>query len=489
MNLDRRFLLGGGAAAAAAAVSPDRLWARGAAAALPADWSLAVADLDADLPERAMRRISGRAPAGLAGTLYRNGPGKFRRGASEPAHWFDGDGLVRAFRIGEGGATLRARFVDTPKRRADAAAGALVTPGFGTRGSAEARVGRADDLNAANTSLLALEGKLWALWEAGSATAIDPRTLATQGVVDLRDDLRGMPFLAHPKVEPDGRVWNLGVAGERAMVWRLSASGALEDATLIALPRASYIHDFTATDRELVIVLQPWVRERFAVPIINGMAWRPELGTRVLVIDKADLTRRRTFELPPFFFFHLGDAWRERDGTIRFDGCIAQNADFATRDVARMTHGVSFRATPPVAALFALHPDGRAGLERTRVIAEFPRSDPRRAGLPRRYTWHVTGAGGGHPLARGLACTDWRSGKTQSFDFGAGHVVDEAVFVPRPGSSEEGDGWLVGPSINLAARASELHVFDARRVALGPLCSWRADAVLPAGFHGAFVPA
>jgi carotenoid cleavage dioxygenase-like enzyme len=94
--------------------------------------------------------------------------------------------------------------------------------------------------------------------------------------------------------------------------------------------------------------------------------------------------------------------------------------------------------------------------------------------------------GGGQPLAGGVAVTDWKTGRTDSFQL-AGHVVEEAVFTPRPGSSEEGDGWLVGSSINLKARATELHVYDARRVSAGPLCTWRADVALPAGFHGTFV--
>ena len=52
------------------------------------------------------------------------------------------------------------------------------------------------------------------------------------------------------------------------------------------------------------------------------MAWKPELGTQVLVLDKDDLSKRRLFDLPPFFFFHLGDAWEDADGTVRFDACI-----------------------------------------------------------------------------------------------------------------------------------------------------------------------
>ena len=43
----------------------------------------------------------------------------------------------------------------------------------------------------------------------------------------------------------------------------------------------------------LVIVLQPWVQERNVLPFADSMAWRPELGTKILVIDKADLIQYR----------------------------------------------------------------------------------------------------------------------------------------------------------------------------------------------------
>ena len=79
---------------------------------------------------------------------------------------------------------------------------------------------------------------------------------------------------------------------------------------------------------------------------------------------------------------------------------------------------------------------------------------------------------------------NWRAGQTRVFDFGADHVMDEMVFVPRPGGTAEDDGWLVGPTLNLAARATELQVLDAARIEEGPVATWRADAALPVSFHG-----
>lgn len=486
MLASRRHFLMGAAALSAAVVTPETVRAMAALQAT-ADWALATADLEADVAPRALRLVHGRAPAGLEGVLFRNGPGKFRRPGGSATHWFDGDGLMRAFRIGSDGATLEARFADTPKRRWESEIEAVVTPGFGTVGDGRARIGSPNDANAANTAVMTAGDQVWALWEGGSPMAMDAGDLSTTGFVTLRDDLKGMPFQAHPRYDPDGTIWNIGLNGDRVIVWRLNADRSLNRAEVVALPRASYMHDFTATARHLVIVLQPWVFDHDGMPYASRFAWKPEMGTQVLVLDKADLTRTRLFELPAFSYFHLGDAWEDASGTIRFDVAAGKDVAFAI-DGARVL--VEQRGTvpgePAQLSLVTLHVDGRAEMVSSGVTAEFPKSDPRRAGLARRYTSHVAGETGGRPLPTGLAVHDWETGRSDAFDFGERMVMEEAVWAPKAGRSGERDAWLVAPAINLAEGVTELHVFDAARVADGPVASWRADIALPAGFHGAW---
>lgn len=484
MIASRRNFLMGAAALSAAVVTPETVRAMAAQQAA-ADWALATADLEADVAPRAMRLVHGRAPEGLTGTLFRNGPGKFRRPGGSATHWFDGDGLMRAFRVREGQVSLEARFADTPKRRWESEIDAVVTPGFGTPGDARARLGSNDDANAANTAVMTAGDEVWALWEGGSPMAMAASDLSTKRFVTLRDDLRGMPFQAHPRYDPDGTVWNIGLNGDKAVVWHLNADRSLRTAQVIDLPRASYMHDFTATARHLIIVLQPWVFDHRGMPYASQFAWKPELGTRVLVIDKADLSRRRIFELPSFSYFHLGDAWEDTSGTIRFDVAAGKDVAFAI-DGARIL--VEQRGVVPgehaVLNLITLHTDGRAEMVASGVTAEFPKGDPRRAGLSRHLTAHVAGERPDRPLPNGLATWDWDTGRSDAFLFGDSQIVEEAVFVPKAGATAEADAWLIAPSINLAEGVTELHAFDAARVADGPVASWRADLALPAGFHG-----
>jgi len=235
-------------------------------------------------------------------------------------------------------------------------------------------------------------------------------------------------------------------------------------------------------------VLQPWVFERRGMPYAAQFAWKPELGTQVLVLDKADLTRTRIFELPTFSYFHLGDAWEETDGTIRFDVAAGRDVDFAVEGARVLVEGRGVvPGEPAKLALVALYADGRAELTTSGVAAEFPKSDPRRAGRRRRYTSHTAGEIPGRPLPTGLAVHDWETGRSDAFHFGRRTVMEEAVWVPKPDRTGEAEAWLVAPSINLAEGLTELHVFEAARVADGPVASWRADVALPAGFHGAWI--
>lgn len=479
MEMNRRSLLGAGLTGAAAMLlPPEKLFA----AMLPADWTLGVADVETDIVPRAMRRIHGRAPEALKGVLYRNGPAKFRRAGGNATHWFDGDGLVRRFAIADGEARLAARFVDTDKRRQETKAEAVLMPGFGTPGRPGAVITGPDSAYAANTSVMMRGNELWALWEAGSAYRLDPETLATIGPKTLRPDLAQMPFLAHPRIEPDGTVWNLGLAGTRAVVWKVAADGGLLKAELINLPRASYIHDFTATARHLVIVLQPWIQARDAMPFSAAFDWRPGEGTQVLVMEKDDLSRTRLFEVPAFSFFHLGDAWEESDGTIRFDGCITSDPSFAIQEASDLLIGKVSPTPTPHLAMVALHGDGRSELLKTEVKAEFPQNDRRRSGLKRRFTAFAGLYRANRPLAWGVGLYDWNRQTARTYDFGARQLVEEFLFVPF-GQAEDA-GWLVGTTVNLDARATELHVLDARRIEAGPVASWRANVALPVGFHG-----
>ena len=211
------------------------------------------------------------------------------------------------------------------------------------------------------------------------------------------------------------------------------------------------------------------------------MTWKPELGTQVVVIEKNDLSKRRVFELPAFAFFHLADGWEEKDGTIRFDGCLEADPTFGQRAASALLRGEHIRAPSPMLTQIVLRPDGKADMQATRVTAEFPANDKRIAGQMRRFTTHVTGYRQ-TPFPHAIAMWDWSRGKDEKFDFGDHQLVDEFLLVAK--DSGERDGWLMGTTLNLKERKTELHLIDAKHISSGPVATWRASMPLPLSFHG-----
>lgn len=458
-------------------------------------WTLGYAGLQADAEPMALR-VQGRVPRELiGGAFWRNGPARHQVGDFRYGHWFDGDGLLQRYRFtADGGVEHQARFLRTPKFLADSQAGRPVRAAFGTEVPGAEPPAGPDEMNVANTSVLWHGQRLLALWEGGSATAVDPETLATRGLHTWRRDLAGMPFSAHPRVEPDGTLWNFGVSSQRGLltVYRVGADGALQHTQTLPVPQVAMVHDFAVTERHLVFLLPPFVfapTERTRT-FLDAHVWQPALGLRVLVLPKAALDQPRWFELPASFVFHIGNACEE-GGVIRLDAVRTPDARLAQVSLRELMHGRydDHGLDQPQPLLIEL--DLARGQARQSLLAgavEFPRVDPRVVGRPYRQVFaalrHAPGPRPGFDAVQRL---DVVSGHSERHVYGPDHLVEEHVFVPRPGSRQEGDGWLVGTTLDLQRQAMRLAVFDARRLADGPLMQAEMPRVMPLGLHGQFV--
>lgn len=473
MNVSRRsfnaLALGGALAASLPA------WA-----AAPSGWQLGFTtpphDLDGEL-----RRLSGRLPQDLEGVFYRIGPAQFERAGERLGHWFDGDGMVQRYAIGGGRIRHHGRFVETDKRRAEQQAGRFLYFGYGFAPKNPAPLRWPDDLNAANTNILSVGDEIWALWEGGSPWRLKSEDLATIGRKAFSDQADGLPFSAHPKQGPDGDVWNFGAFGGRCVIWRLSKTGALLTATMIDLPAASLMHDFSVTQSKIVLVLPPMLAraEGGGPALVDRYSWRPEEPLRVLVLDKDDLNTRRLYELPPRFLFHIGNAWEDGSGVIRLDAFLFDDAQFATEGTRDLPQGRYVEPPNAHPTLITLRPDGRAEMSALDGAGEFPRVDPRRIGSQHRYTYGVVGFG--------VAQWDWRSGRQASHIYSPNHWSEEPVFVPKPGRTREADGWVIATALNTKDKRTELNIFDARRIEDGPIAQFACPYATPLGFHGAFI--
>ena len=81
---------------------------------------------------------------------------------------------------------------------------------------------------------------------------------------------------------------------------------------------------------------------------------------------------------------------------------------------------------------------------------------------------------------------DHKTGNIQAFQYSDTEMAEEHLFVHRPGSSKEGDGWLLGTSLDVAKQHSTLNVFRADALADGPVARMSLPFALPLGLHGNF---
>jgi all-trans-8'-apo-beta-carotenal 15,15'-oxygenase len=439
--------------------------------------------------------VTGRIPADLNGVFFRNGPGRFELGGERYHHWFDGDGFVQRWQLGAGKVSHRGRFVATQKFVEESAAGQFLYPTFGTNIARRGIKGN-DTLNAANTNLLPFQGRLYALWEGGSATEVDPVTLATLGIKTWSDELKSMPFSAHPKMDPDGGMWNFGAmpGADKLVIYRIGASGAMTSTSVIDVPQLAMVHDFVVSANHLIFLVPPYDMVRGENKSFaemhkwagSGAAARP---LRVVVVAKSTLQVRQVFELPPHMVFHFGNAWDD-GATTRFD-VVLHNGD-ALMDVARLMQGERQPNDPAhsYAAQVTLdYATGRADVARMLGASEFPRVMPQVvASRHRKLALLSSSPRNPDRVLDTVNLVDTGTGKSDAYRFDAGWQVEEHVLVPRTNARSETDGYLVGVAQDAKRAQTVLTVFDASRVSAGPLALARLPYRSPHCFHGNFLP-
>jgi carotenoid cleavage dioxygenase len=446
-------------------------------------------------------QLHGRWPAELRGRFYRNGPALMERGSERYHHWFDGDGMVQQFTIEGGQVSHRGRLVRTAKLKLEQQAGRFLMSALGTQIEGGPPASGPDAFNVANTNAIEHAGRVLALWEGGSAYGLDPKDLSTQGPITWRKDLQQVPFSAHPKVDASGHLWNFGTSGAAIVVWHVDPQGALAGVQLGESPYpGGMVHDMAVTERYLVVPLPP-VSFDFGKPIADGprhFAMKPGEPLRVLVMEKADITKRRVFELPQQMVFHVGNAHETGDGRIVLSYIAAPDAWFLDQGAVALMAARQETAGRTGLQIATLDMgNGKATLQAVPGEVEFPRIDPRRIALSGadRARFLITGASWkqwpsrSNALLHGVQVLDVETGRARRFDYGEMAVAEEHIVVPKPGKTGELDAWLLGTTYDARRKATVLNVLDAAHVEDGPVAQAVLPYMLPLGFHGNFTAA
>jgi all-trans-8'-apo-beta-carotenal 15,15'-oxygenase len=277
--------------------------------------------------------LYGALPAGLAGVLYRNGPGLFDRGGLRKRSLLDGDGLIQRFHFHGDGVRFRSCFVRTPKFVDEAAAGRFIYPTWSTLapgGIWNNFWGPGRIRSQAGVTVFPWRNSLYAFDESSLPFELDPATLKTIGESRLGvQPETPLIFAAHGKFDPVTGEWlHFGIQYERRVSLHLtcfSASGALIRHRIIELPRYVYLHDWFVGSRHVLLNLHP-LEVAVLGPllgirsILDSLRWHPEQGSLLLILPRDFSGEPLLLPTEASFMWHSVNAFEQGGGPGRFRG-------------------------------------------------------------------------------------------------------------------------------------------------------------------------
>jgi carotenoid cleavage dioxygenase-like enzyme len=427
--------------------------------------------------------VRGRIPDEIRGIYMRNGPNP----AYPPITYtypFDGDGMIHAIYFEDGRVSYRNRFILTAGLKADRRAGRTIYGGLMHPIPPDPAFVQPDGdpdpiKNTANINIMNHAGRFLALWEGGLPYEIN-KDLVTIGEYNFDGKILDA-MTAHPRVDPrsgEMLIFRYTVQPPYLTYSLVDRAGALLYEVPVDIPAAFMIHDFAVTAKWIVFFLCPAVLDveasKQGAPLLQ---WQPQRGTRIIALDRSRVRKPVYFEVEPFFVFHFMNAWEDDDGNIiifyvQHRALTPQpgEAPCLWRATLNLNSGTCKREQV----------DDRAG--------EFPRIDPRLVGLPTRYGWLPVARQNG-PGFSALARYDLRTGFTSVNEMGNSCEIDEPVFVERPGSTAEGDGWIMTYVYNPDNGDSKLLILDALSSGEEAVAEVVMPRRIPHGFHGSWIAA
>lgn len=441
--------------------------------------------------------VIGELPSDLSGWFVRNGPNP-QFSPIGPHHWFDGDGMLHSVKIAHGKATYRNRYVQTTAftqeklNQAPLWTGLLAPP----QTNNPYGVGK----NCANTSLVFHHGHLLALWEGGRPYQINPLSLETLGEYDFEQGLTSN-FTAHPKVDPiTGEMMFFGYSVSQSPYLHygvVSAQGELLRVVPIDLPVGVMMHDFAITENYSIIMDLPLTfrESRLHQGQLPFQFERSHPSRFGILPRHGDNSTIRWFTVPPCYVLHTLNAYEEGDEVVLIAGRMDTINLLSFSDMAG--------AIPDAQTVLSeWRFNLKTGKVKEKTLSEhwvdFPRINEQCLGRKMRYGYTAQRADGTladrerflfdglikYDFAPHSSGTPGPAVETHFHEFGPSRYGGEAVFVPRPQSKAEDDGWLLSLVYDETTELSELVILDAMAMDHSPIARILIPQRIPYGFHG-----
>ena len=475
------------------------------------DWSSAYCNVEKELDHVQLKLVKGSIPEQISGTFYRNGPGRLERGGRWVHHPFDGDGMIAAFKFKNGKISLTNRFVRTKEWAEEEKSQKFLYRGvFGTqkKGGVLANAFDVRLKNIANTHVIKLGNDLLALWEASSPYSLNPNTLETNGLSDLKGVLKkGEAFSAHPRFDPghhkDPRMVTFGVStGPKSTIRLMEFSAEGENIGSLLSDRKdsfngfAFLHDFAITPN-------------WAIFLQNAISFNPlpfllgQKGAAQCLASKSDGSPKflliprdcgkfagqppKSVDAPKGFVFHHLNAWEDNEKinieSIFYDDfpSIGPEDNFREIDFDLLPEGILKRSEiNPIENTFTCSTISNQ-------CCEFAMVNPHFEGLKARFSWMATAEEkeGNGPL-QAIKKIDLSNNKEISWSAAPRGFVSEPIFIPSQESkSKEDNGWVVALVWNSIRSGTDLIILDSKDLTEKAILE--VPISIPHGLHGSWV--
>lgn len=423
----------------------------------------------------------------------------------------NGDCMLRTFRLQNGYADYKGRYVRTERFLAERAVRRSLFPHYRNPFFDDPSVA-GKDRTSANTAPYMHAGLLLASKEDGPAYALDPLTLETLGPWRAGGAIDSHTFTAHPKFDPkSGEMIAFGYAAKGECTrdiayYVIDSSGQVKHSAWFQAPVAAMIHDCGATEHYTIFPIMPYTSD--LVRLRQGglhFQYEPQMDQILGIIPRYGSARDvKWFRGPPGFLGHTINCF-ERDGKVIFDyvhgygnafGAVFPDKDgnYSPPGATRMAlarYTLDYRSDNP-----RLVPDRDFEILADGFFGEGPHIDERFALTQHRYVWmpgldrsRLAHDKSGRPMPvmfNLVTRYDLQDGSHDQWFPGPTHTLQDPVFVPRSQDAPEGEGYLLVISNDIPQRRSELVLLDAQRPSAGPMARIRMPICLRTGIHASW---
>ena len=407
--------------------------------------------------------VVGSIPKELSGLYLRNGPNPMGSPNTKKYHWFAGQGMLHGVRIKEGKAIwYRNRLV----------------------GGDQLFAGRA------NTHVISHAKKIYAIVEAGGKPVEIDQELNSLTEEPFYGTLE-TGFTAHTKLDSEtkelhGITYNFPRGSYEAHHVVVGKDGRVNRADLLPLSSGTMLHECAITEN-YVLVFDLSITFSF-LKLGTGyfpFSWNNDHQARIGLLNrKTNDGVVKWFNIDPCYFFHTVNAYEDHQGNVIVDAMRYQR-------VFDEDWNGPFTEFPPLLTRWTLNLSNGNAYEQQLddQPAEFPRIHPNLNGQFNQFGYSLGTGSQQKPDFGRIIKYDFAKNINEVYELHEGEMGAEPVFIPSENQTSEDEGYLMTYVYDRATDKSNLMIFNAQDINLGPIAQIKLPQRVPFGFHGSWVPA